>query len=213
MIDSIPAPDIDQWRRSRPFADPFSTLTYGIIGQQISGYAARAIAGRLQELFDGKMPTAKQVLTLDDAAFRKVGFSGRKTEYIRSLAEHVVSGELDIEHLDKLSDDDVRRQISAIRGLGRWTADMFLLISLNRPDIIAIGDLGIREAIQRLYRLDHLPGQEEVEKISQKWRPHRTLASLYLWAWLRQEGTQARAAAAGARQRAASSRAKPTTKR
>jgi DNA-3-methyladenine glycosylase II len=161
-------------------------LVYSIIGQQISGYAAQAIAGRLQERFDGRMPSPTELLTLDAADFRAIGFSGRKVEYVRSLAEHIVSGELQVDHLDKLSDDEVREQITATRGLGRWTADMFLLINLDRPDILPIGDLGIRSAVQRLYRLDHLPTPKEVDAIGEKWRPNRSLASLYLWASTRE---------------------------
>ena len=157
-------------------------LVYSIIGQQISGYAAQAIAGRLQERFGGRMPSPAELLTLEPADFRAIGFSGRKVEYVRSLAEHIISGELQVDHLDKLSDDEVRDQITASRGLGRWTADMFLLINLERPDILPIGDLGIRSAVQRLYRLDHLPSQREVDTIGEQWRPNRSLASFYLWA-------------------------------
>lgn len=128
------------------------------------------------------MPSPRELLTLDDAALRTVGLSRMKTEYLRSLAQHIISGELQIDHLDKLSDDEVRAQITSSKGLGRWTADMFLLINLNRPDILPIGDLGIRTAIQRLYRLDHLPSPKEVDAIGEKWRPNRSLASFYLWA-------------------------------
>jgi DNA-3-methyladenine glycosylase II len=128
------------------------------------------------------MPTPSELLTLDTDALKAVGLSRAKMEYLRSLAEHIVSGELEIDHLDKLSDDEVRAQITASKGLGRWTADMFLLINLERPDILPIGDLGIRSAVQRLYRLDHLPTPKEVEAIGEKWRPNRSLASFYLWA-------------------------------
>jgi DNA-3-methyladenine glycosylase II len=186
LIDATAPVDSRAWRRARPLGDPFSVLVYSIIGQQISGYAAQAIAGRLQERFDGRMPSPTELLTLDAADFRAIGFSGRKVEYVRSLAEHIVSGELQIDHLDKLSDDEVREQITATRGLGRWTADMFLLINLDRPDILPIGDLGIRSAVQRLYRLDHLPTPKEVDAIGEKWRPNRSLASLYLWASTRE---------------------------
>ena len=162
--------------------DPFSVLVYSIIGQQISGFAARAIAGRLVERFGGRMPSPAQLLAVDPAALKTVGLSRMKVEYLRSLAEHIISGELQIDNLHKLSDDEVRAQITASRGLGRWTADMFLLINLERPDVLPIGDLGIRSAVQRLYRLDHLPTPREVDAIGEKWRPHRSLASLYLWA-------------------------------
>src|ERR671936_452263 len=165
LIDSIEPIDPNAWRRGRPLGDPFSVLVYSIIGQQISGFAARAIAGRLTERFGGRMPTPKELLMLDDAALKTVGLSRMKIEY-----------------LDRFSDDQVREQITSSKGLGRWTADMFLLINLERPDVLPIGDLGIRTAVQRLYRLDHLPSPKEVEAIGEKWRPNRSLASFYLWA-------------------------------
>ena len=190
VIDATEPIDPKAWRRARPVGDPFSVLVYSIIGQQISGFAARAIAGRLVERFGGRMPSPAQLLAVDPAALKTVGLSRMKVEYLRSLAEHIVSGELDIGHLDKLSDDEVRTQITASKGLGRWTADMFLLINLERPDVLPIGDLGIRSAVQRLYRLDHLPGPREVDAIGEKWRPNRSLASFYLWAWNRQMTTK-----------------------
>jgi DNA-3-methyladenine glycosylase II len=174
--------DTKAWRSARPVGDAFSVLVYSIIGQQISGYAARAIAGRLTDRFSGRMPSPAELLALDPVDLKSVGLSQRKLEYLRSLAEHVLSGELQIEHLEKLSDDEVRAQITSSRGLGRWTADMFLLINLERPDILPIGDLGIRSAVQRLYKLDHVPTPREVDAIGEKWRPNRSLASLYLWA-------------------------------
>ena len=186
LIDATEPIDPKSWRRARPLSDPFSVLIYSIIGQQISGFAARAIAGRLQERFAGRMPSPAELLATDPAALKSVGLSQRKVEYVQSLAEHVISGGLQIEHLDKLSDDEVREQITSSRGLGRWTADMFLLINLERPDVLPIGDLGIRSAVQRLYRLDHLPSPGEVDAIGEKWRPNRSLASFYLWAWNRQ---------------------------
>jgi DNA-3-methyladenine glycosylase II len=143
------------------------------------------------EHFAGRMPSPAELLAMDPATLRTVGLSRRKIEYVRSLAEHVISGELRIDHLDKLSDDEVREQITAIRGLGRWTADMFLLINLERPDVLPIGDLGIRSAVQRMYGLDHLPSPREVDAIGEKWRPNRSLASLYLWASGRQAATPA----------------------
>jgi DNA-3-methyladenine glycosylase II len=174
--------DTKAWRSARPLGDAFSVLVYSIIGQQISGFAARAIAGRLTDRFGGRMPSPAELLALDPVDLKSVGLSQRKLEYLRSLAEHVLSGELQIEHLEKLSDDEVRAQITSSRGLGRWTADMFLLINLERPDILPIGDLGIRSAVQRLYKLDHVPTPREVDAIGEKWRPNRSLASLYLWA-------------------------------
>ncbi len=178
--------DLKVWRKAQAVDDPFGVLVYSIIGQQISGFAVRAIAGRLRERFGGRMPSPAELLGMDAADLKSVGLSRMKVEYLRSLAEHVISGELQIDHLDKLSDDQVREQITASRGLGRWTADMFLLINLQRPDILPIGDLGIRSAVQRVYRLDHLPSPREVDAIGEKWRPNRSLASFYLWASNRQ---------------------------
>src|SRR3989440_1227284 len=148
LIESTEPIDTKAWRRARPLGDPFSVLVYSIIGQQISGYAARAIAGRLKGQFAGRMPSAAELLAMDPATLKSVGLSQRKVEYVRSLAEHIISGELQIDRLHKLSDDAVREQIVASRGLGRWTADMFLLINLQRPDILPIGDLGIRSAVR-----------------------------------------------------------------
>jgi len=195
LIDSTEPVDTKAWRRARPLGDPFSVLVYSIIGQQISGFAARAIAGRLTERFGGRMPSPAALLALEPADLKTVGLSRMKVEYLRSLAEHIVSGELQVDHLDKLSDDEVRAQITASRGLGRWTADMFLLINLERPDVLPIGDLGIRSAVQRLYRLDHLPTPREVDAIGEKWRPNRSLASFYLWASTRQPPKPARLSA------------------
>jgi DNA-3-methyladenine glycosylase II len=201
LIEATKPVDAKAWRRARPLGNPFSVLVYSIIGQQISGFAARAIAGRLTERFGGRIPSPAELLALDPGDLKSVGLSQRKVEYLRSLAEHIISGELQVDHLDTLSDDEVRAQITASRGLGRWTADMFLLINLERPDILPIGDLGIRSAVQRLYRLDHLPTPREVEAIGEKWRPNRSLASLYLWASTREAPKPAEAAKAARRTR------------
>ena len=181
LIEATDPIDPKAWRQARPGGDAFGVLVHAIIGQQISGFAARAISGRLRERFDGRMPSPTELLALDPTALKSVGLSRMKIEYLRSLAEHIVSGELQLDRLDRLPDDEVRQQITASRGLGRWTADMFLLIDLQRPDVLPIGDLGIRSAVQRLYRLDHLPTPSEVEAIGEKWRPNRSLASFYLW--------------------------------
>jgi len=220
LIDSTQPIDTKAWRRARPLGDPFSVLVYSIIGQQISGYAARAIAGRLTDRFGGKMPSPAELLALAPADLKTVGLSRMKVEYLRSLAEHIVSGQLQVDHLHTLSDDEVRAQITASRGLGRWTADMFLLINLERPDVLPIGDLGIRSAVQRLYRLDHLPTPGEVETIGEKWRPNRSLASFYLWASTREAPRPAKPAAKSTAKvvvksaaKIAAKSAKPVTKR
>jgi DNA-3-methyladenine glycosylase II len=210
LIDESEPIDPRAWRAARPLGNAFSVLVYSIIGQQISGFAARAIAGRLQEHFGGRMPSPAELLAADATALKSAGLSRMKIEYLHSLAEHVVSGRLDVDHLDTLSDDEVRTQITSSKGLGRWTADMFLLINLERPDVLPVGDLGIRSAVQRLYRLDHLPSPREVEGIGESWRPHRSLAAFYLWASNRKVvqggGRSAKAAGAPARDRSTRSK-------
>jgi DNA-3-methyladenine glycosylase II len=186
VIASLDPVDIAAWRRGRRLGDAFSTLIYGIIGQQISGFAARAITKRLQDNFGGRMPTPAELAATDQGTLRKIGLSRQKIEYVHSLARHILAGEIQIDHLHRLPDDEVRKQITSSKGLGPWTADMFLLINLKRPDVLPTGDLGIRSAVQRVYKLDRLPTPREVEAIGQKWRPNRSLASLYLWASGRQ---------------------------
>jgi DNA-3-methyladenine glycosylase II len=181
LIDASEPIDFKSWRGARSAGNPFSVLVYSIIAQQISGYAVRAIAGRLRDRFNGRMPTPRQVLATRPATLKTIGLSRMKVGYLRSLAKHVVSGEFQIKKLRTLSDDEVREQIMAIKGLGRWSADMFLLLKLQRPDVLPSGDLGIRSAVQRLYRLKQMPSPREVDAIGEKWRPNRSLASLYLW--------------------------------
>ena len=182
LIEAAEPADVGAWRRGRELDDAFSTLVYGIIGQQISGYAARAIAGRLRDHFGGRMPTPAELAATKSDTLRKIGMSRAKAEYVHSLAQHILAGEIQIDRLHKLPDDEVRRQLTSSKGIGPWSADMFLLINLRRPDVLPTGDLGIRSAVQRLYKLDHLPTPREVAAIGDKWRPNRTLASLYLWA-------------------------------
>ena len=169
-------------RRSeeRP-ADAYGALLRAIVGQQLSTKAARTIYLRVLDLFDGKTPAPEQLLdaTVDD--LRGAGLSGRKVEYIRDLAAHVLSGELELDRLDQLSDEQAIEEIVAVRGLGQWTAEMFLLFHLERPDVLSGGDLGIRRAIQIEFGLDQMPSPTRAIEIGEPWRPHRSLASLYLW--------------------------------
>lgn len=192
LIDASGPIDLKDWRKTRAADDPFSVLVNSIISQQLSGFASRAIAGRLRERFSGRMPSPAELLAMKPTALKSIGLSRMKTQYLRSLAEHIISGDFQINRLHNFSDDEVREQITSIKGLGRWTADMFLLINLQRPDILPIGDLAIQSAVQRLYRLDHLPAPREVDSIGEKWRPNRSLASLYLYAWNRQTAKKPR---------------------
>jgi DNA-3-methyladenine glycosylase II len=167
-------------RSDRP-PDAYGALLRAIVGQQLSTTAARTIFGRLITLFDGRAPTPRELLDADPENLRGVGLSRAKVAYLRDLAEHVEDGELDLERLAELPDERVIEQLTAIKGLGRWTVDMFLLFHLGRPDVLAVGDLGIRRAVQEAYRLDELPDAGDVERIAEPWRPHRSLACLYLW--------------------------------
>jgi DNA-3-methyladenine glycosylase II len=169
-------------RRSeeRP-ADAYGALLRAIVGQQLSTKAARTIYLRVLDIFDGTTPSPEQLLEASEEDLRGAGLSGRKVEYVRDLAAHVLSGELELDRLDELSDEEVIEEIVAVRGLGRWTAEMFLLFHLERPDVLSGGDLGIRKAVQIEYDLEEMPTPERVQEIGEIWRPHRSLASLYLW--------------------------------
>ena len=169
-------------RRSeeRP-ADAYGALLRAIVGQQLSTKAARTIYGRILALFEGSTPPPERLLEASEADLRAAGLSGRKVEYVRDLAAHVISGELELNRLGELSDEAVIAEIVAVRGLGRWTAEMFLIFHLERPDVLSGGDLGIRKAVQIEYRLREMPTPQRVLEIGEPWRPHRSLASLYLW--------------------------------
>jgi DNA-3-methyladenine glycosylase II len=180
VIDERGTLDLEARVRGRP-QDAYGALLRAIVGQQLSVAAARTIYGRFTELFGGRTPTPEELLEVDHDALRAVGLSGAKARYVRSLAEHVVSGELELERLDELSDERVTAEVTAVKGLGQWTADMFLIFHLGRPDVLPVGDLGVRRAVERLYGLEALPSAAELEALGERWRPHRSLAALYLW--------------------------------
>ncbi len=167
-------------RRGRP-EDPYGALLRAIVGQQLSTKAAQTIYGRLLELFGDAVPTPRQLIEADPDAIRAAGLSRPKIAYLRDLAERVEDGELELERLAELPDQEVSAQLVAVKGLGQWTSDMFLIFHLGRPDVLPVGDLGIRRAVERLYGLKDIPGAEEVTRIAEPWRPYRSLACLYLW--------------------------------
>jgi DNA-3-methyladenine glycosylase II len=162
-------------------ADAYGALLRAIVGQQLSTKAARTIYLRVLDIFDGTTPSPEQLLEASEEDLRGAGLSGRKVEYVRDLARHVLSGELELERLDDLGDEEAIEEIVAVRGLGQWTAEMFLLFHLRRPDVLSGGDLGIRKAIQIEYGLEEMPSPTEVERLGERWSPYRSLASLYLW--------------------------------
>jgi DNA-3-methyladenine glycosylase II len=171
-------------KEERP-ADAYGSLLRMIVGQQVSTKAARAIYLRVLDLFGGVTPSPEELLEATEEELRGAGLSGRKVEYIRDLASHVLDGELEFDRIATLGDEEAIAEISAVRGLGRWTAEMFLLFHLGRPDVISGGDLGIRKAIMVEYGLAKMPTPTEVEERGQRWKPNRSLASLYLWESLR----------------------------
>lgn len=186
LIDSLgELPDARDGRPERH--DHYGALLRSIVNQQLSVLAARAIYGRLLERYGGQ-PTPKQVLADDPAELQAaVGLSRAKVAYLRSLAEHVLSGELELERMEELPDERVMEELVAIKGIGEWTAHMFLMFHLDRPDVLPVGDLGIRRAIERLYKLPEIPDRETMERLAERWRPYRTVACRYLWWYLNNE--------------------------
>jgi DNA-3-methyladenine glycosylase II len=173
--------------RGRP-EDLYGALVRTIAGQQLSVLAARAIWRKLIARFDGRTPTPQEILADDPDELRvAAGFSRAKVAYLRSLAEHVIAGELELDRLAELPDDEVIRELTAVKGIGEWSAHMFLMFTLHRPDVLPTGDLGIRNAIQRAYGLATPPKPAEMEAIAEPWRPFRTRACLYLWRSLANE--------------------------
>ena len=183
LIDAL-GPDERDRRSDRP-GEHYGALVRSIVGQQLSTKAAAAIYGRLAARFDGRAPTPAEVLADDPEELRAAaGLSHAKVGFLRSLAEHVLSGALELDRLDSLSDEDVTAELTAVKGIGPWSAHMFLMFHLQRPDVLPVGDLGIRKAVMKLYGLDELPAPATIETIAEPWRPYRTLACMYLWRML-----------------------------
>jgi DNA-3-methyladenine glycosylase II len=181
LIERYGDPDGVLARRGRRPGDAYGALLRSIVGQQLSSKAARTIYERLIALFDNRTPTPRELLDTDPEEIRAAGLSRAKVTFLRDLAEHVEDGELDLEKLPELPDEEVLDQLTQVKGLGPWTVDMFLIFHLGRPDVLPVGDQGIRRAVQIEYGLDELPDASELERIAEPWRPHRSLACLYLW--------------------------------
>jgi DNA-3-methyladenine glycosylase II len=170
--------------RAERRGDAYGALLRSIVGQQLSTAAARTIYGRMLELFGGHAPTPKQLLAANPDDIRAAGLSRPKINYLRDLAQHVEDGELELDRLDELSDEKIIEELTAVKGIGEWSAHMFLMFHLGRPDVLPVGDQGIRNAVKTQYRLRKLPDAQRLEKIAKPWRPYRTLACLYLWSSL-----------------------------
>jgi DNA-3-methyladenine glycosylase II len=179
MEDGGPIDPKTDRRGSRP--DPYQALARAIVGQQLSTKAAASIWTKLLEQFGGETPTPEKVLARKPAQLQKAGLSRSKVEFLCDLARRVEDGRLDLRRIAKLPDEDVIAELIEVKGIGRWTGEMFLIFHLARPDVVSTGDLGIRRAVQIAYGLDDLPGPQDLERIAEEWRPHRTLACLYLW--------------------------------
>lgn len=161
-------------------APTFASLTESIVYQQLAGAAAATIFRRFTDL-TGLPLTPGGVLRLSDEQMRAAGLSKQKLSYIRDLAEQVTDGRVRFGHLHQLTDDEVIAELTQVKGIGRWTAQMFLMFTLQRMDVLPTGDLGIQSAIKKHYRKRKLPKPAEMEKLARKWQPYRTIACWYLW--------------------------------
>lgn len=161
--------------------DYFVDLVDSIISQQLSGKAAETIFGRFKKLFPSEKITPEKLLKIPDEKIREAGISYSKIKYIKGLAKAVINKQIDLNALEKLSDDEVILELIKLKGVGNWTAEMFLMFTLGRPDIFSAGDLGLQNAMVKLYKLDAKPNKEILIEISEKWSPYRTTASKILW--------------------------------
>ena len=176
-------PDFDPWawRRELPPFDAFGALLFQVIGQQLSVAATRGILRRVQDLFGGKLPTPPALLAATPEDVHRMGLSRRKVATLRAVAQEFVAGRLSDEQLRHLSDEEIEARLTAIPGIGLWTVQGFLIIALDRQDVVLPGDLALRKSIRRVYGMDHLPSQQEVLQLAEPWRPYRSLATSYLF--------------------------------
>ena len=182
LIDARPGFRPRAWTDELPPFDAFGTLIFQVAGQQLSVASTRAIISHLQDRFGGHMPSPAELLAADPQVLRDAGFSARKGATLRALAERFVDGRLSDKALEKMTDEEVEAALTEVPGIGPWSARGFLLVALDRPDVFLSGDLALKRTIQREYGFDHLPTDVELEEISDRWRPYRSLAVSYLFA-------------------------------
>jgi DNA-3-methyladenine glycosylase II len=182
LIESRPDFDPHAWLDELPPMSLFGSLLFQVTGQQLSVAATRRTLERVAALFGGHLPSPEELLAVEPGDLRAAGLSWRKVNTLRDLAERLSDGRLDIERLSKLPDDEFIAEVTAIPGIGPWTAQGALLVALRREDVVLPGDLALRKAVRAVYHLDHLPSQDEVLGIAEKWRPYRSLATSYLFA-------------------------------
>jgi DNA-3-methyladenine glycosylase II len=161
--------------------DHYEAVVGSIIYQQLAGSAARAILNRFKQLYGGRLPSPREYLATDVEKLRGSGLSPQKISYIRDLAERLENGTLDLKRLETLPDEEALDELDRVRGIGRWTAEMFLIFKLGRTDVLPVDDLGLRKAAQKAYRLRKLPGRDRFEKLAEKWHPYSSISTFYLW--------------------------------
>jgi len=164
--------------------DPFQSLVESIIYQQLAGKAANAIYNRFINYYNNKQITPTLILNSHNDNLKKVGLSNRKIDYLKDLALHVYDGRINLEELPKMNDEEIINKLVNVKGIGRWTSEMFLIFSLGRQDILPVTDLGVRKAIQKIYSLSELPKPNIMMEIAKPWRPYRSIATWYLWKFL-----------------------------
>ena len=167
--------------------DHLTALLGSIVSQQLSTKAAATIFGRFVALFPGEsVLSPAAIVALDDETLRTVGLSGQKVRYVRDLCDRIIDGRLRLDEIEGLDDEDVIQRLTEVKGFGRWTAEMFLMFRLHRPDVLPVDDLGIVNAVQRMYKLRKRPDAKKLYKLGEAWRPYRSVASWYLWQSLTQ---------------------------
>ena len=174
---------------ARQHTNPFKALCRAIVGQQLSAKAAATIFSRFETLYES-FPAPAQVLATSDQRLRAVGLSSQKLGYLRDLCLRIEAGRLPLDVLDQMEDESVIEALTQVKGVGRWTAEMFLIFRLQRPDVLPVGDLGIVRAVQRAYKLRKAPSPDRLTRIGEAWRPYRSVACWYLWASLNNDPTK-----------------------
>jgi DNA-3-methyladenine glycosylase II len=182
VIEARPGFRPRAWMDDLPELDAFGTLIFQVVGQQLSVAATRTIVSRIEEHFGGRLPTPAEVLAADPQVLRSAGLSARKGATLRALAERFADGRLSDKGLAGMADDEVDAALTEVPGIGPWSAHGFLLVALDRPDVFLTGDIALRRAIQRVYGFDHVPTEDELIELSDRWRPYRSLAVSYLFA-------------------------------
>lgn len=169
--------------RIKPHKDYYGELVGSIVGQQLSAKAAGAIWRRLLDLFEGQMPKPEQLIKIDGQKLRNIGLSWAKVKYVKDLAAHVLDGRLDLDHIATMPNEQLIGQLTAVKGIGEWSAHMFMMFGLGRLEILPVGDLGIKKAVMNLYGFKQMPSSQQIITVANKngWHPYESVASWYLW--------------------------------